>query len=69
MDLKTLAQALERMGCPPEKSAEMAAQLDRRAAQLAAQTGRSQAEALAHLLALMQQGWAAQSQGSPPARS
>jgi hypothetical protein len=67
-DLKTLAQALERMGCPPAKTAEMAAQLDRRAAQLAAQTGRSHAEALAHLLALMQQGWAAQSHGSPPAK-
>jgi hypothetical protein len=48
------------MGCPPGKSAEMAAQLDKRARQLAAQKGRNYDEALAHLLGLMQQGWAAQ---------
>ncbi len=47
------------VGCPPEKSAEMAAQLDKRARQLAEQKGRSYEEALAHLLGLMSQGWAA----------
>jgi hypothetical protein len=62
-DLAQLADALTRMGGPPEKSAEMAAQLDRRAGQLAAQTGRSHAEALAHLLGLMRQGWAARESG------
>ena len=48
------------LGCPPEKSAEMAAQLDKRARQLAEQKGRSYEDALAHLLELMRQGWAAQ---------
>jgi hypothetical protein len=37
----------------------MAAQLDKRARQLAGQKGRSYEEALAHLLTLMKQGWAA----------
>jgi hypothetical protein len=37
----------------------MAAQLDKRARQLAEQKGRPYDEALQHLLALMRQGWAA----------
>jgi hypothetical protein len=37
----------------------MAAQLDKRARQLAKQKGRSRDEALQHLLTLMKQGWAA----------
>lgn len=41
----------------------MAAQLDRRARQLAEQRDRSYEEALAHLLSLMRQGWAAQERG------
>ena len=60
MELKELAVALVALGCPPEKSAEMAAQLDKRARQLARQKNRSYDEALAHLLGLMRQGWAAQ---------
>ena len=55
-----LAAALVALGCPAEKSTAMAAQLDKRARQLAEQKGRSYDEALAHLLALMKQGWAAQ---------
>mgnify|MGYP006969375351 CR=1 FL=1 len=51
------------MGCPREKSGEMAAQLDKRARQLAGQKGRSYEEALAHLLQLMKQGWAAKEKG------
>jgi len=47
------------MGCPEHKCAEMAAQLDKRARQLAAQKDRGYDEALAHLLKLMSQGWAA----------
>ena len=47
------------MGCPQDKSAEMAAQLDKRARQLAAQKGRTYDEALMHLLNLLSQGWAA----------
>jgi hypothetical protein len=61
MNLSELASLLTALGCPPEKSVEMAAQLDRRARQLAGQKGRSHAEALAHLLNLMRQGWATQS--------
>ena len=48
------------LGCPPEKSALMAGQLDKRARQLAEQKGRSYDDALAHLVNLMRQGWAAQ---------
>jgi hypothetical protein len=59
MDTGQLATALKALGCPPEKSTEMAAQLDKRAKQLAAQTDRSYEDALAHLLQLMSQGWAA----------
>ena len=47
------------LGCPAEKSEEMAAQLDKRARQLAEQKGRTYEEALVHLLELMKQGWAA----------
>ena len=59
MNLELLANALEGAGCPPEKSAEMAAQLDKRARQLAEQKGRTYEDALKHLLGLMAQGWAA----------
>jgi hypothetical protein len=38
----------------------MAAQLDKRARQLAAEKNHSYEEALTHLLNLMKQGWAAQ---------
>jgi hypothetical protein len=41
------------------KSREMAAQLDKRARQLAEQKQRTYDEALTHLLELMRQGWAA----------
>ncbi len=60
METSQLAAALVALGCPPEKSAAMAAQLDKRAHQLAEQKGRGYDEALAHLIALMKQGWAAQ---------
>jgi F0F1-type ATP synthase membrane subunit b/b' len=60
MEISELAKVLTALGCPPEKSAEMAAQLDKRAKQLAAEKKRSYEDALAHLLKLMSQGWAAQ---------
>jgi len=60
MEIPELAKVLVALGCPAEKSGEMAAQLDKRARQLAAEKGRSYEEALAHLLNLMKQGWAAQ---------
>ena len=59
MTLEQLATALVGMGCPREKSAEMAAQLDKRARQLSEQKGRSYEDAMAHLLALMAKGWSA----------
>jgi hypothetical protein len=59
MDLSELSSLLARLGCPPEKSAAMAAQLDRRARQLAERKGRSYDDALAHLLGLIKKGWAA----------
>ena len=58
-----LAALLVSMGCPENKSEEMAAQLEKRARQLSEQTGRSYEEAMAHLLKLMQQGWAAKERG------
>jgi hypothetical protein len=60
VDISQLAQLLTAMGCPADKSAEMAAQLDKRARQLAETKGQTQEEALVHLLNLMKQGWAAQ---------
>ena len=59
MEISELAKVLIALGCPAGKSAAMAAQLDKRARQLAAQKGRTYEEALRHLLVLMQQGWAA----------
>ena len=63
MDPQQLATLLVSLGCPAEKSAEMAAQLAKRARQLAEAKGRSYEEALTHLLSLMKQGWAAQEKG------
>ena len=59
MEIPELAKTLVALGCPSEKSVEMAAQLDKRAKQLAAEKNRSYDEALKHLLTLMKQGWAA----------
>jgi hypothetical protein len=63
MEISELAKALVAMGCPQEKSMEMASQLDKRAKQLMELKGRSYDEALQHLLALMKQGWAAKEKG------
>jgi len=51
------------LGCPTDKSVEMAAQLDKRARQLATEKGCTYDEALTHLLGLMKQGWAAKERG------
>ena len=59
METAQLAQVLVALGCPADKSAEMATQLDKRAHQLAAEKGRTYEEAMKHLLTLMKQGWAA----------
>lgn len=63
MDPSQLATVLVSLGCPADKSTEMAAQLDKRARQLAEAKGRSYDDALAHLLELMRQGWAAKEKG------
>jgi uncharacterized Zn finger protein len=63
MDTKDLTNLLAAMGCPPERSAEMAVQLDKRARQLAEEKLRTYEEALTHLLTLMKQGWAAKGKG------
>jgi hypothetical protein len=55
MDLNQLAAVLVALGCPADKSGEMASQLDKRARQLAEQKGRTYEEALTHLLQLMRQ--------------
>ena len=62
-NLTELAALLVQMGCPPEKSEEMASQLDKRAGQLSEKTGKSREDAMAHLLNLMKQGWAAKEKG------
>jgi hypothetical protein len=59
-EISEIAKLLVALGCPPEQSSEMATQLDKRAKQLAAEKNRSYEDALAHLLKLMSQGWAAQ---------
>ena len=59
MDLTELAGVLTALGCPQEIAGLLAAQLDKRAKQLAAQKHRSYQDALVHLLSLMRQGWAA----------
>ena len=63
MEVSELAQVLVALGCPAEKSSDMAAQLDKRARQLAAEKGRSYEEALTHLVGLMRQGWSAKEKG------
>jgi hypothetical protein len=63
VDIDKLAAMLVALGCPQEKSTEMAAQLDKRARQLAEEKNRDYEDALAHLLKLMRQGWAAKERG------
>ena len=63
MEIAALAQALVAIGCPAEKSLEMAGQLDKRAKQLAEQKGSSYEGEMMHLLNLMKQGWAAKERG------
>lgn len=48
-----LTGALQQLGVPTSKAHDMAAQLDKRAHQLAEQDGRTHQDALLHLLQLM----------------
>lgn len=63
MNASELAAVLVALGCPKDKAGEMAAQLDKRARQLAEQKNRTYEESLEHLLKLMAQGWAAKEKG------
>ena len=63
LDLAQLAEALVALGCPRERCAEMAAQLDKRAHQLSNENGSTYEQAMTHLLSLMKQGWAAKQRG------
>ena len=63
MELSELASLLVTLGCPQEKSLEMASQLDKRAKQLVHEKGKTYEAAMTHLLDLMKQGWAARSKG------
>lgn len=62
-DLTQLAALLRQFGCPPDKTDILAAQLDKRAHQLASVKGKSYEESLMHLLRLMRQGWVAKDKG------
>jgi hypothetical protein len=55
-ELAQLAQLCERLGAPPAQAATMAAQLLKRAEQLALERGTTREAALQRLLALMVQG-------------
>ncbi len=63
MNLTELAALLVTVGCPEERSIDMAAQLDKRARQLSVLKDRTYDQALAHLLSLMKGGWAAKEKG------
>jgi hypothetical protein len=65
-DPSQVAATLARLGCPTDRAHVMAAQLLKRAHQLAAERGWTPPDALAHLLGLMAGGWAAQAQGFAP---
>lgn len=58
-----IARLLEKLGCPPQRCAAMASQLNRRARMDAARKGISYESALEDLIGLMAQGWAAQTEG------
>ena len=63
MDLEQLSNFLATLGCPKDKTGEMAAQLDKRARQLSETNGTTYEHSMAHLISLMKQGWAAQERG------
>jgi len=58
MTVQEIAVVLERLGCPAEKCAAMAAQLDRRARMDAARRDVTYESSLQQLLDLMAKGWA-----------
>jgi len=62
-----LAQLCERLGSPPAQAAVMAAQLLKRADQLAVERGQPREETLARLLRLLVQGRAGETPAEFPA--
>jgi len=60
VDTENLAKLLVGLGCPKSKSSEMSQQLAKRSKQLAKERNQTQTEAMAYLINLMSQGWAAQ---------
>jgi len=64
-----LANALQQLGVPADKAPAMAAQLDKRAHQLAKEDGRTYQDALLHLLQLMKTSHEERTRaaGAPPA--
>jgi hypothetical protein len=60
MTIPELAELLGKLGCPQERRAAMASQLDKRARMDAERKGVAYETALEHLIGLMAQGWAAQ---------
>jgi len=74
-EVEQLTQFCERLGAPPAQAAAMAAQLSKRATQLAAERGLTREAALARLLELVVKGRAGEvpadfappSSRSPPA--
>jgi hypothetical protein len=62
-ELQQLSQLCERLGAPPAQAGAMAAQLLKRADQLAVERGRPREEMLEHLLRLLVKG----SSGEVPA--
>lgn len=63
MDSTEIAQILMALGCPVDKTDEMAVQLQRRSVQLCHERGGTEEEAVAYLIRLLAGGWSAQARG------
>lgn len=68
MTYEELCDFLLKLGAPRAGVADMARQLDRRARQISEQRGQGYEQALASLLALYKESWAANSVAAPPGR-
>ena len=66
-ELTSLIELCERLGAPRMQAASMAAQLLKRAEQLALERGRSREEMMTHLLRLLTQGRAGETPADFPA--
>ena len=66
-EMEQLSQLCERLGAPPAQAAAMAAQLLKRADQLALERNRPREETLGHLLRLLVQGRAGEVPADFPA--